>query len=302
MAYEILPKTNIGVEYDYVGQTYFYEITGRMTEVENTEKVFIDTRNLDWLTAKLSLLHADRDSNYGAEDIANGQPPLLRKFDMANRKRYAADAIVMVMPIDPLSFSLEYTYGTDNYNESVFGLQLSKFQTATVDADLRLAKWVSVDAYYTYEYNSQSQEDRQAVAAAPGAGQPLTDTSNPSNWNLRTRSNIHTVGLGTDMELVPDFITMKAEGTWSKVDGKAIFSSPLGTSTADDANFFVPQNFNNLDSSEFWKAMVQFKVKLTKKIQATLGYQYQKWNEKDYQRVGLTNVQTGPDGQPPSIS
>ena len=67
VAYEILPKTNIGVEYDYVGQTYFYEITGRMTEVENTEKVFIDTRNMDWLTAKLSVLHADRESNYGAE-------------------------------------------------------------------------------------------------------------------------------------------------------------------------------------------------------------------------------------------
>ncbi|MGC2422940.1 MAG: MtrB/PioB family outer membrane beta-barrel protein [Nitrospirota bacterium] len=295
VAYEILPKTNIGVEYDYVGQTYFYEITGRMKEVENTEKVFIDTRNLDWLTAKLSLLHADRDSNYGEEDIAGGQPPLLRKFDMANRRRYAADAIVTVMPIDPLSFSLEYTYGTDNYNESVFGLQLSKFQTATVDADLRLAKWVSVNAYYTYEYNSQSQEDVQSGATA---ATQLLFTNSPNNWNLRTRSNIQTVGLGTDMELVPDFINMKAEGNWSKVDGKAIFSSPVGPTTGPDAdlNPFVPQNFNSLDSTDFWRAMVELKVRLSKKIQATLGYQYESWNVKDYQRVGLMNVQTNAAG------
>ena len=205
MAYEILPKTNIGVDYDYVGQTYFYEITGRMTEVENTEKVFIDTRNMDWLTAKLSFLHADRDSNYGDEDIAAGQPAAMRKFDMADRDRYAADAIVTVMPIDPLSFSLEYTYGQDSYDLSTLGLQLSKFQTATVDADLRLAKWVSVNAFYTYEYNSQTQEDRQNTPASTTT--TPTDGGNPGHWNLRTRSNIHTVGLGTDMELVPDFIT-----------------------------------------------------------------------------------------------
>ncbi len=89
-AYEILPKTNVGVNYQYTDQTYFYEITGRMTEVENTEKFFVDTRNMDWLTAKLSFLHADRESNYGDEDTAGGQPPLLRKFDMADKDRYAS--------------------------------------------------------------------------------------------------------------------------------------------------------------------------------------------------------------------
>ena len=55
---------------------------------------------------------------------------------------------------------------------------------------------------------------------------------------------------------MPDFINMKAEGNWSNVDGKAFFSSPLGTSTADDANFFVPENFNSLDNSQFWRALV----------------------------------------------
>ena len=87
---------------------------------------------------------------------------------MADRDRYMADAIVTVMPIDPLSFSLEYNYGRDRYDESFFGLQLSKFQTATVDVDLRLAKWVSVNAFYTYEYNSQSQEDRQLLTGRGG--------------------------------------------------------------------------------------------------------------------------------------
>ena len=42
--------------------------------------------------------------------------------------------------------------------------------------------------------------------------------------------------------------------------------------------------------------MVQFKVKLTKKIQATLGYQYERWTMKDYQRDGLMNVQTNAAG------
>ena len=97
------------------------------------------------------------------------------------------------------------------------------------------------------------------------------------------------------MELVPDFISMKAEGTWSKVDGKAFFASPSAR-RRHDANLFVPQNFNSLDSSEFWKAMVELKVRLSKKIQATLGYQYESWNAKDYQRDGLMNVQTNAAG------
>jgi MtrB/PioB family decaheme-associated outer membrane protein len=292
IAYEILPKTNIGINYKYLDQTYFFEFS--RSELENTEKYFIDTRNLDWLTAKLSFQHSDRESNYADEDITEGQPPLMRKFHMADRDRYMADAIVTVMPIDPLSFSLEYNYGRDRYDESFFGLQLSKFQTATVDVDVRVAKWVSLNAFYTYEYNSQSQEDRQSNAATVAG---LIDPNSPSNWNLRTRSNIQTVGLGSDMTLVPDFISMKAEGTWSKVQGKAFFSSIVGpTASANpadvDLNAFVPDNFNSLDNNQFWKAMVQLRVRLTKKIQATLGYQYESWNVKDYQRDGLTYVKT----------
>ena len=293
IAYEILPRTNIGVDYEYLDQTYFFEFS--RSEVQNTEKYFIDTRNLDWLTAKLSFQHSDRESNYSDEDITEGQPPLMRKFHMADRDRYMADAIVTVMPIDPLSFSLEYNYGRDRYDESFFGLQLSKFQTATADVDVQVAKWVSLNAFYTYEYNSQSQEDRQSDGSF---ATELPFTNSPSNWNLRTRSNIQTVGLGTDMQLVPDFISLKAEGTWSKVQGKAFFSSIVGPTTgADpDLNAFIPDNFNSLDNNQFWRALVQFKVKLTKKVQATLGYQYESWNVKDYQRDGLMNVQTNVAG------
>jgi MtrB/PioB family decaheme-associated outer membrane protein len=293
IAYEILPKTNIGVDYEYLDQTYFFEFS--RSELQNTEKYFIDARNLDWLTAKLSFQHSDRESNYADEDIAEGQPPLMRKFHMADRDRYMADAIVTVMPIDPLSFSLEYNYGRDRYDESFFGLQLSKFQTATADVDVQVAKWVSLNAYYTYEYNSQSQEDRQSDGSF---ATELPFTNSPSNWNLRTRTNIQTAGLGTDMQLVPDFISLKAEGTWSKVQGKAFFSSIVGPTTgADpDLNAFIPDSFNSLDNSQFWRALVQFKVRLTKKVQATLGYQYESWNVKDYQRDGLMNVQTNAAG------
>ena len=96
------------------------------------------------------------------------------------------------------------------------------------------------------------------------------------------------------MQLVPDFIGLKAEGTWSKVHGKAFFSSVVGPTTGanPDLNAFVPDNFNNLDSNEFWRALVQLRVRLTKNIQAALGYQYQKWTVKDYQRDGLTYVKT----------
>ena len=293
IAYEILPRTNIGVDYEYLDQTYFFEFS--RSELQNTEKYFIDTRNLDWLTAKLSFQHSDRESNYSDEDITEGQPPLTRKFHMADRDRYMADAIVTVMPIDPLSFSLEYSYGRDRYDESFFGLQLSKFQTATLDVDVQVAKWVSLNAFYTYEYNSQSQEDRQSDGAF---ATELPFTNSPSNWNLRTRSNIQTAGLGTDIQVVPEFISLKAEGTWSKVQGKALFSSIVGPTTgADpDLNAFIPDNFNSLDNSQFWRALVQFKVRLTKKVQATLGYQYESWNAKDYQRDGLMNVQTNAAG------
>jgi MtrB/PioB family decaheme-associated outer membrane protein len=289
IAYEILPRTNIGVDYEYLDQTYFFEFS--RSELQNTEKYFIDTRNLDWLTAKLSFQHSDRESNYADEDITEGQPPLMRKFHMADRDRYMADAIVTVMPIDPLSFSLEYNYGRDRYDESFFGLQLSKFQTATADVDVQVAKWVSLNAFYTYEYNSQSQEDRQSDGSF---ATELPFTNSPSNWSLRTRANIQTAGLGTDMQLVPDFINMKAEGTWSKVQGKAFFSSIVGPTTGAnlDLNAFIPDNFNSLDNNQFWRALVQFKVRLTKKVQATLGYQYESWNVKDYQRDGLTYVKT----------
>ncbi len=152
-----------------------------------------------------------------------------------------------------------------------------------------------MNAFYTYEYNSQGQEDRQST---PATAAFLTDPSSPSNWNLRTRSNIQTVGLGTDMQVVPEFISIKAEGTWSKVQGKAFFSSPLGLTTGPnpDLNAFIPDNFNNLDSNEFWRAIVTLRVKLTKSISASLGYRYEKWSISDYQRDGLTNVQTNAAG------
>ncbi len=287
-SYEFLPRTNFGVNYEYDGDTYFYDFSRTLTQ--NTWKFFLDTRNLDWLTAKLDFQYENRESNYPDEDFTAGQPPLMRKFHMADRDRYMADAIVTVTPTDPLSFSLEYNYGMDRYDISFFGLQLSKFQTASADMDYDLARWLSVNAFYSFEYNSQSQENRQSNPAT-GAGLPLTDTYNPSNWNLRTRTEIHTVGLGANATIIPDFLKFKTEGTFSKVHGKAFFASTVGPATAD-ANPFVPQGFNNLDSNEFWKVLAEFKVKLTKRLQASLGYQYERWTVSDYERQGLTYVKT----------
>ncbi len=290
-AYEFLPRTNFGVNYEYDGDTYFYDFSRTLTQ--NTWKFFLDTRNLEWLTAKLDFQYSNRESNY-PDETDSGQPPYMRKFHMADRDRYMADAIVTVTPTDPLSFSLEYNYGRDRYDDDIFGLQLSKFQTASLDADLDLARWLSVNAFYSFEYNSQSQSDRQSNPATLAG---LTDPNSPSNWQLRTRTEIHTVGLGANATLIPDFLKFKTEGTFSKVHGKAFFSSAVGpTASANpadvDLNPFVPQGYNNLDSNEFWRAMAEFKVKLTKRLQASLGYRYERWTVSDYERQGLTYAKT----------
>ncbi len=294
-AYEFLPRTNFGVDYEYDGDTYFYDFS--RTLIQNTWKVFLDTRNLGWLTAKLDFLYSNRDSNYPNE-TDSGQPPFMRKFHMADRDRYMADAIVTVTPVDPLSFSLEYTYGRDHYDNDIFGLQLSKFQTVSLDTDVELARWLSVDAFYSFEYSSQSQEDRQSNAATLDG---LSNPNSPSNWHLRTRTEIHTVGLGANATIIPEFLKFKTEGTFSKVHGWAFFSSPVGPTVslnpADvDLNAFVPENFNNLDSNEFWKVLAEFKVKLTTKLQASIGYQYERWTVSDYERQGLTYVKTNSAG------
>jgi hypothetical protein len=246
----------VGFAYEHLSED-FMKGSARL-ERENTYKLFVDSRALDYLTARLTLQYAKRSSRYPDEE----DPSELRKFYAANRERLIANTLVTVMPMDNLTVSMDYSYEDTRYEDTVYGLHDGRGHVAGMDAEYQPAWWLGMNVYYTYE----NQRSRQNDSASP-------------NWKLKTTDETNTVGGGLDVGIIKEKLNLKLDGAYTKVDGDAAFAQSVAV---------LP--WDHVDETMLTKLGATFKYKATKALELSLGYGYEKWDIQDYQQVGRTEV------------
>jgi len=303
---DVARVTNLGVGYT------FEKIKRTNREVEdqedNTVKVSVDNRSLAWLDLKASYERSTRRGKYDFEtpflathlgEEGEGpvpQLPSLRKYDQANRDRDRIRLLATVYPLDPLSVTGSVVFGKDKFDSSDFGLLDDKHQIYSLDVDYAVSQWLNLFAFYSFEKYTNTQKARQWTPDA--IGDPFTretGVESNSNWTAENEDKLNTFGAGVDFAIIPKKLGLKLTYSYSKTDGKIKLASPLGTS-ANDNNAFTPLDFTEVDDVTLHRLDARLKYQINKNLAVAVGYMWEKFDIRDFNLEGFTNVPTTTTG------
>ncbi len=281
-------KTRAGLDLEFdmpartrLGVGYQLEHTDRENrEVEkqddNIIKTSLDSRALDWMDLRASYERTDRqigEYNYdvyllSGDDIE--ELPQIRKYDQADmvRDRYGVSATVY--PARAWSLTGSFTYGTDDFEDSPYGLQEDNHVIASLDTDYMFNDRATVNLFYTYENYENSQRGSESGVA----------------WTASGEDRIQTMGGGVTLALIPRRLDFNLTYAFSDADGDLSFTSPSG-SFAD---------FDAVDDAKIHTLKTKLSYQLSKHLVWSLGYLWEKFDYSDYNTDGFANVPTNTAG------
>jgi MtrB/PioB family decaheme-associated outer membrane protein len=170
-----------------------------------------------WASAqlRLKLASSDRDASpyLQLEDGGPLEHPLMRKFNMADRKRDRIHIELDLSPAESLSVNLAYFTTEDDYENSVIGLQQSEEQSFSVDISWSINPDLSL-----YGYANREDID-SSVSSAADLGTAF--------WSATTRDRFITTGLGIQAR-VSKKITLGFDYVFSDSEGIVHTDSGLG--------------------------------------------------------------------------
>lgn len=238
---------------------------------EGTFKVALDSMPLDWLNLRVSYINADRDWSLNDTWYAYIPSFNFKRYYEANRNRQAVNALVGLTPADHFDIQLSYSLGRDDYPQSEYGLTRDDFDMYGVDVSYTFAKNQVLYGFYSHEAYDADQASRQSGSTF--------STNTADDWTANIKDTIDTFGVGQTFEIVADKLDFNLTGSYSKAAGSSFFYSPPGGSPDVAVNFDAP-----LDSTTWWTAQANFKLRMTKRLSVVLGYWYEQYNLSDIVR------------------
>ena len=172
----------LDVGYDYRRDERSYQ--DRETTDENTLWAKYHLSAFDKWDMWIKGSYGERDgSQYQASEwTSNESNSLLRKYNLADRKRTMVEARVSHTPIDALTIDFGGRYALDDYNETQIGLTESK----DVSYDINLSYLLSDDMMVNAFYNRQNIDSEQAGS---------TNFAAP-NWFGLVEDQVDVIGAG----------------------------------------------------------------------------------------------------------
>lgn len=281
-------KTRAGLDLEFdvgtrtrLGVGYQFERTDRENrEVErqddNTIKTYLGTRALDGVDFRASYERTDRqigEYNYdvyllSGDDI--GELPQIRKYDQADmvRDRYGLSATVY--PAQAWSLTGAFTYGTDDFKDSLYGLQEDNHYIASLDTGYTFNDRATATLFYTYEKFENS----------------LRGSDSGAGWTASGEDLINTVGGGVTLALIPRHLDFNLTYSFSDADGDLSFTSPSG-SFAD---------FDAVDNARIHALKTKLSYRFSQHMTLSLGYLWEKFDYDDYNADGFGYVPTDAAG------
>ncbi len=161
-------KTSVGAEHDRRERS--------LQEVETTREATywgrISAQPLENLSLALKLAHANRDaSDYrSVASIVAPQNPLLRKFNMADRKRNSGGVRADITPAENVNLGFGVDLASDHFTGSQIGLTDSRSRSVGADVSIALSEQTQVHAFAHAERSSSNQAGSESFAAPDWTG------------------------------------------------------------------------------------------------------------------------------------
>lgn len=198
---------------------------GQWETYERTLQSIMETREGGWfaeaayspgemieLRARLEQSDRDADPYVPVEDYALPEHPLMRKFNLADRKREHIRIDVDLFPAPDLLVNLAYRRGEDDYEASIIGLRESDNTSLSLDVSWAPSAVITAYAFVSHETFDALQASSPAEGIAP--------------WLAETKDRFLTGGAGLtwtpgrDISVGFDLVHAEADGD-ILVDGAA---------------------------------------------------------------------------------
>ncbi len=155
--------------------------------------------------------HSQRYLSTVPESMRFENDPLIRQYNLADKKRNKVSFSVNWLPSDLLNIGFNGSYSQDDYNKSKLGLIYSDNYNGTLNLDYSINENLSLYSFYSYEYFQNQQHGYARFSNAE-----LLSTRDPDKfWQVETVDKIHTVGLGIDWNIIKDTFDLQLDYTYS---------------------------------------------------------------------------------------
>jgi MtrB/PioB family decaheme-associated outer membrane protein len=167
-------KLSAGVEENDINRSY--QEVSDTREWTTWGKLSVRPSPKVWLAAKLS--HAERkNSGYGiAPWISPPENPLMRKFNLADRRRDSARVRADFTVSEAVQFGFNADFAYDDYTRSPIGLNQARSSGFGADLAVTVSDGLSLHAYVQTDRIRSEQNGSQAFKAADWSGSTLDST------------------------------------------------------------------------------------------------------------------------------
>ncbi len=217
--YRVAPrvKASAGVDRDTHSRTFQEAEETR----ENSIWGKVVTRARDNVDLTLKVAHADRTvSNYQVvPQISPPENPLLRKYNMTDRKRDSAGLRTNITPSDTVTVGFGIDVSKDEYPNSTIGLISGDDVNISADTSISLGEKTSLLFYANQERIRSMQAGSQAFGAA--------------DWTASNDDTVTAAGLGMKHQLIVDKLDVGADYSVSRARGEITVTSGVATPFPD---------------------------------------------------------------------
>lgn len=250
-----------GVEYDQ-RERNFHEVL-RTRETTLWGRVGVQASETLSLAAKLA--HGERDnSSYGvATWFSAVDNPLLRKFNLASRKRDAGQLRADWAASEKISIGLTADYAHDDYDQSLIGLQQARSAALGADIALAISDATRLSAF------AQGERIRSRQAGSEALGVTL------SNWSGRSDDRFELLGVGIKHAALAGKLEIGADLSISRSRSSIDVQTVLGEPP-------FPNATTRQDSLKLYA-----NYKLDDKMSLSASYWYEDYRAEDWRLTGV---------------
>jgi MtrB/PioB family decaheme-associated outer membrane protein len=214
-------KISAGADYDTQHRTL--QETDKTREGTVWGRLAVQASAMVGLELKLS--HSDRDNTgYGVvPSVQPPQNPLMRKYNLADRKRNAATLRADVALAEGISIGGNIEGSDDDYSDSTVGLTSAHSLGAGADLTAVIAENTQVRAWY------QGEQIRSSQAGSQQFGAP--------DWKGKSQDELDSIGIGITHAAMKGKLDLGADLAWTRSHGHSTVqigaaSSPFPTAKA----------------------------------------------------------------------
>jgi hypothetical protein len=207
----------------------------------------------------------------------------LRRYDGAQKYQDMVKASIDLTPMENFDATVEYAYKADNYKDSVLGLNESIHHEFIVDASYHI-KPLKLFCFFDIEKSVSKQTERQYTPGGTNPNPLNTPNSSGFNWEAELMYLDYAYGIGADIPIVKDRLSLSLQYDFEKSNGTADFTSQyLSASLNQDSIDISPWD-------DYTKQCISAKLRydMREDIKLIFGYAYEQMRISDGPYIGYS--------------